>query len=68
MNLGCLWICLVGITPSSNPGTEREILLYMVGNSIELPYMVIGNPIGHGIQFQGIGILFNYSSQRSELV
>ena len=26
MNLGHLWICLVGITPSNNPGTEREIL------------------------------------------
>ena len=33
MNLGCLWICLVGITPSNNPGTEREILPYMVRDS-----------------------------------
>ena len=29
-------ICLVGVTPSSNPGTEREILPYMVRNS---PYI-----------------------------
>ena len=42
MNLGHLWICLVRIVPSNNPGTEREILLYMVGNSPALPYMVIG--------------------------
>ena len=33
MNLGRLWICLVGITPSSNPSTERELLPYMVGDS-----------------------------------
>ena len=33
MNLGCLWICLVGIAPSNNPGTEREILPNMVGDS-----------------------------------
>ena len=26
MNSGHLWICLVGITPSNNPGTEREFL------------------------------------------
>ena len=44
MNLGCLWICLVGIIPSNNPGTERELLPYMVGNSQVLPYMVIGQP------------------------
>ena len=36
MNLGCLWICLVGITPSNNPGTEREILPCMVRDS---PYV-----------------------------
>ena len=42
MNLGHLWICLVGIAPSINPGTEREILPYMVGNSLALPYVVIG--------------------------
>ena len=36
MNLGCLWNCLVGITPSNNPGTEREILPDMVGDS---PYI-----------------------------
>ena len=33
MNLGHLWICLVGITPSNNPGTEREILPCMVRDS-----------------------------------
>ena len=68
MNLGHLWICLMGITPSNNPGTEREILSCMVGDSLVLPYMVMGNPTGHGIQFQGMGILFNYVSQKSELV
>ena len=26
------------------------------------------NPTGHGIQFQGMGILFNYLYQRSELI
>ena len=67
MNLGHLWICLVGITPSNNPGTERESLPYMVGNSPMLPYMVIGQPPGHGIQFQGKGILFSYICQRSAL-
>ena len=36
MNLGHLWICLVGITPSNNPGAEREILPYMVRDS---PYI-----------------------------
>ena len=41
MNLGCLWICLVGIAPSNNLGTEREILPCIVGNSLVLPYMVI---------------------------
>ena len=65
MNLGGLWICVVGIAPSNNPGAEREILPYMVGNSLVLPYM--GNPTGHGIQFQGMGILFNYLCHRSEL-
>ena len=68
MNLGCLWICLVGITPSNNPDTERELLPYMVGNSLALPNMVMGNPTGHGIQFQGMGILFNYLCQRSAFV
>ena len=52
MNLGHLWICLVGITPINNPGTGREILPHMVGNSPVLPYMLICNPTGHGIQFQ----------------
>ena len=28
-NLGHIWICSVGITPSNNPGTEREILPYI---------------------------------------
>ena len=27
-----------------------------------------GNPTGHGIQFQGMGILLNYLCQRSELI
>ena len=67
MNLGHLWICLVGISPSNNLGTEREILPHMVWNSPPLPYMVMGNPTGHGIQFQGMGILFNYIGQRSVL-
>ena len=40
----------------------------MIGNSLALPYMVMGNPTGHGIQFQGMGILFNYLCQRSALV
>ena len=44
MNLGCLQICLVGITPSNNQGTEREILPYMVRDSLMLPYMVTGYP------------------------
>ena len=38
MNLGHLWICLVGITPSNNPGTEREILPFMVKDS---PYIAL---------------------------
>ena len=42
MNLGRLWICLVGIAPGNNPGTEREILPYMVGHSLALPCMVTG--------------------------
>ena len=58
----------MGITPSNNPGTKREILPCMVENSPALLYMVMGNPIGQGIQFQGIGILFHYFGQRSELV
>ena len=58
MNLGHLWICFVEITPSNNRGTERELLPYIAGNSPALPYMVMGNPTGHGIQFQGMGILF----------
>ena len=48
MNLGSLWICLVGISPSNNPGTEREILQHMVGNSPALSYLVMGTIPGHG--------------------
>ena len=68
MNLGHLWICLVGITPSNNPGTEREILPYMVWNSPALPYWSLGNPTGHGMQFQSEGILCLYIYQISDLV
>ena len=68
MNYGHLWICLVGITPSNNQGTKMELLPYMVGNSPALPYMVMGNPTGHGIQFQGKGILCNYLCQRSTML
>ena len=38
MNLDCLWICLVGIIPSNNLSTEREILPYMVRDS---PYIAL---------------------------
>ena len=38
MNLGHLWICLVGITSSNNPGTEREILPYVVRDT---PYVAL---------------------------
>ena len=64
MNLGHLWICLVGITPSINPGTEREILPYMVRDSFPLCCLLwsLGNPTGHGIQFQGKGIPSLYLS------
>ena len=48
--------------------TERELLPCMVGNSLALPYIVMGNPTGHGIQFQCMEILFNYLCQRSALV
>ena len=58
----------MGITPGNNPGTERELLPRMEENSSELPYMVLGNPTGHGIQFQGMEYCFNYLCQRSELV
>ena len=30
MNLGHLWICLVGITPSNNLGMEREIRFHQI--------------------------------------
>ena len=39
---------------------KGELLPYMVGNSPALPFMVMGNPTGYGIQF-------NYTGQRSEL-
>ena len=67
MNLGHLWICVVGISPSNDSGAKGEILSYMVGNSPALSYMLMGNPTGHGIQFQGMGVLFSYISQRSVL-
>ena len=41
------------------------LLPHMVENSPVLPYMIMGNPTGHGIQVQGMGILFNYFGQRS---
>ena len=44
INLGHLLICFVGINPSNNPGTEREILPCMVRDPLMLPYMVIGQP------------------------
>ena len=68
MNLGRLWICLVGITHTNNPGTEREILPYMVGDSPYVALWSLGNPTGHGIQFQGKGILCHYIYQISDLV
>ena len=34
----------MGMTPSNNPGTERKILPCMVGDSLVLPYMIIGQP------------------------
>ena len=38
MNLGHLWICLVGIAPSNNPDAKREILPNMVG---DFPYIAL---------------------------
>ena len=38
MNIGRLWICLVGISPNNNPDTEREILLHMARDS---PYVAL---------------------------
>ena len=67
MNLVFLWICLVGITTGNNPGTEREILTYMVRDSPTLSFMVNGKPPGHGIQFQSKEILLSYICQRSAL-
>ena len=55
----------MGITPSNNPGTEMELLPYMAGNSPALPYLVMGNPTGHGIQFQTWKYCFSYICQRS---
>ena len=57
----------MGIAPNNNSCTERETLLYMVGNLFSVPYMVMGSPTGHGIQFQGMRILFNYICHRCEL-
>ena len=39
----------------------------MVGNFLSIPYMVMGNTTGHGIQFQSMGILFNYLCLTCEL-
>ena len=56
MNLGCLWICLVGITPSNNPGTEREILPFMVRDS---PYVAL---YGHWVT----QLVMEYNSRARE--
>ena len=56
MNLGHLWICLVGITPSNNPGTEREILPYMV---MEFPSITL---YGH----QATPLVMEYNSRARE--
>ena len=56
MNLGCLWICLVRITPSNNPGTEREILPYMVR---DFPYIAL---YGHWVTL----LVMEYNSRARE--
>ena len=56
MNLGDLWICLVGITPSNNPGAEREILPHMVGDS---PHVAL---YGHWIT----PLVMEYNSRATE--
>ena len=58
MNLGWLWICLVGITPSNNPGTEREILPHMVRDS---PYVAL---YGHCV----ILLVMEYNSRASHYI
>ena len=69
MNLGHLWICLVGIAPSNNLGAKKgNITLYGRGFPLHCLIWSLGNPTGHGIQFQGMGILFNYHCHRSELI
>ena len=56
MNLGCLWICLVAITPSNNPGTERETLSYMVR---DFPYVAL---YGHS----ATPLIMEYNSRARE--
>ena len=68
MNLGHLCICLAGIIPSNKSGTEREILPYMLGDNLGLPYMVIGQSHWSWNTIPGMEILFNYIGQKSELV
>ena len=43
MNLGHLWICVVGISPSNDSGAKRKILPHIIGNSPALSYMLMGN-------------------------
>ena len=48
-------------------------VVFMFGTSLSILWIrsvpaAWGYPNGHGIQFQGIGILFNYLCQRSELI
>ena len=50
-----------------------DLPLFMFGTSVSILWIrsvsaAWGYPNGHGIQFQGIGILFNYLYQRSELI
>ena len=48
-------------------------LVFMIGMSLSILWIRFvsaawGNPNGHGIQFQGIGILLNYLCESSELI
>ena len=48
-------------------------IVFMFGMSLSILWIrsvsaAWSNPNGHGIQFHGIGILFNYLCQRSELI
>ena len=48
-------------------------IVFMFGTSLSIFWIrsvsaAWGYPNGHEIQFQGIGILFNYLCQRSELI